>query len=129
MDDKKIPAHNSMRVLPNDVIELVQAGYQTTASITEYQARIDEIVRQRRAARKKALLLADISGITGHEPKVRQLAHDMLNSDFDALAVVTASNITARLIGNWLVKLVGVGQRVQFFGSREEALAWLKRKH
>lgn len=127
--DEKIPANNSMQVLPDGVIELVQSGYQTSATITEYQAQIDELVRQRRAEHKNALLLADISGITGHESKVRDLAHDMLSSDFDALAVVTASNVSARLIGNWLVKLVGVGQRVQFFGSRNDALAWLHKKH
>lgn len=125
--DKQLPAHNTMRELPNGVIELVQAGFQTTASIAQYQAQIDDLVRQKRAAKKKALILADISGITGHEPKVRQMAHDMLNSDFDALAVVTANNITARLIGNWLVKLVGVGQRVQFFGSRPDAVEWLQK--
>lgn len=129
MNEQQPPAHNTMRELPEGVIELVQSGYQTAASIAQYQAQIDELVRQKRAANKKALILADISGITGHEPKVRQMAHDMLNSDFDALAVFTANNITARLIGNWLVKLVGVGGRVQFFGDRQEALAWLQHKH
>lgn len=129
MDNENLPATNRMQELPDGIIELVQSGFQTTASIRQFQAAIDELVRQRRAANKKALLLADISGITGHEPKVRDLAHDMLKSDFDALAVFTANNVTARLIGNWLVKLVGVGGRVRFFGSREEALAWLHRAH
>ncbi|HVI68921.1 MAG TPA: STAS/SEC14 domain-containing protein [Magnetospirillaceae bacterium] len=125
MDNEKTPAQNTMRELPDGVIELVQTGYQTTKSIVQYQAQIDALIRERRAKHKKALLLADISGITGHEPKVRDMAHDMLASDFDALAVITASNVTARLIGNWLVKLVGVGQRVQFFGDRDEGVAWL----
>lgn len=115
-----------MRELPGGIIELVQVGYQTTVTIAQYQAQIDEIIRQKRATQQKALILADISGITGHEPKVRDMAHDMLSSDFDALAVVTANNVTARLIGNWLVRLVGVGARAQFFGNRDEALAWLK---
>jgi hypothetical protein len=114
-----------MQVMPDGVIELVQTGYQTMESSMQFTSQIDDLVRQRRAAKEPALILADISGITGHDAKVRDMAHDMLKSDFDKMALITAANITARLIGNWLVKIVGVGERVQFFEDRDKALEWL----
>lgn len=126
MDDKQKQANNTMRVLPDGVVELVQTGYQTVKSTVQFAAQIDELVRQNRASHKPALILADISGISGHETKVRDMAHSLLKSDFDAMAVVTAANVTARLIGNWLVKIVGVGERVQFFEDQDEALVWLR---
>ena len=125
MTDEQKQAHNTMQVLPDGVIELVQTGYQTMESSTQFMPQIDELVRQCRAKKQPALILADISGITGHDAKVRDMAHDMLKSDFDKMALVTAANITARLIGNWLVKIVGVGERVQFFEDRQKALDWL----
>lgn len=125
-NEDKTPAHNIMRELPDGVIELVQAGYQTPKTILEYQNEISALVKKRRADKQPALLLVDISGITGHESTVRDIAHNNLTNDFDSLAIVTDDNITARLIGNWLVKLVGQGERVQFFETRDEALTWLK---
>lgn len=125
-NEDKTPAHNTMRELPDGTIELVQTGYQTTKSILEYSNEISALVKQRRADKKPALLLVDIGGITGHESTVRDIAHNNLTNDFDSLAIVTDDNITARLIGNWLVKLVGQGERVRFFEGRDEALAWLK---
>lgn len=124
MDDKT-PAQNSMRELPDGIIELTQTGYQTTKSIVEHSNEISELVKKRRADKKTALILVDISGITGHDSDVRDIAHNNLTNDFDALAIVTAENITARLIGNWLVKLVGQGERVRFFASHDEAHTWL----
>jgi hypothetical protein len=126
MTDEQKQAHNTMVVLPDGVIELVQTGYQTAQSSLQFSVQIDELVKQRRAAKQPAFILADISGITGHDSKVRDMAHDLLKSDFDKMALVTAANVTARLIGNWLVKIVGVGERVQFFEDRAEALAWLQ---
>ena len=124
-NDDKTPAHNTMRELPSGIIELVQTGYQTTKSIMEHSNEISDLVKKRRAENKPALLLVDISGITGHESTVRDIAHNNLTNDFDSMAIVTAENITARLIGNWLVKLVGQGERVRFFESHDEALTWL----
>lgn len=118
-----------MRVLDNGVVELVQTGFQTLAASTQFVKPIDDIVAQRRKDGKPALILTDISGVTGHEAKVRDSAHQLLQSDFDGMAVVTDNNVTARLIGNWLVRLVGVGQRVQFFEHRDEALAWLLKRN
>lgn len=125
MDDKT-PANNTMRELPDGIIELTQTGYQTTKSIIEHANEISELVKKRRADKKPALLLVDISGITGHDSDVRDIAHNNLTNDFDALAIVTAENVTARLIGNWLVKLVGQGERVRFFASHDDAFTWLK---
>lgn len=92
----------------------------------EHSNEISSLVKKRRADKEPALLLVDISGITGHESTVRDIAHNNLTNDFDNMAIITAANITARLIGNWLVKLVGQGERVQFFENRDDALAWLK---
>ena len=125
MTEDQKQARNTLNVLDDGVIELTQNGYQTVESSMQYVTQVDDLVKKRRAEKKPALILADISGITGHDTKVRDMAHDMLKSDFDAMALVTAANITARLIGNWLVKIVGVGERVQFFENRDKALAWL----
>jgi hypothetical protein len=126
MSNEQTPANNSLAVAPDGIIVLTQRGYQTGASTVQFQAQIDELVRQRRVAKQAALILTDISAITGHDTKVRDLAHDLLQSDFDAMAIVTGGNVTTRLIGNWLAKLAGVGQRVEFFVTKDDGLAWLK---
>lgn len=123
--DKQTPASNSLHEQPNGVIELQQTGYQTVKSAGQFIPQIDNFVKKCRAEHRPALIIADISGVTGHDASVRDLALELLKSDFDAMAIVTAANITARLIGNWLVKVVGTGNRVQFFEDKDKATEWL----
>ena len=124
MDDSHA-AHNSMRILPDGVILLTETGYQTVKSSLEFAAKIETQVKDYRAQGKPALLMVDLSGITGHDSEVRDLTTKRLKSDFDAMAIITSDNITVRLITNWLVKLAAPDRRIKFFGSQAEGLAWL----
>ena len=125
-DENKTPAHNTMQVLDDGIIELKLAGYQTPKTIVEHSGEISALIKEHREKKTPALIMVDISGVTGHESMVREIAHNNLTNDFDSMAIVTADNITARLIGNWLVKIVGQGERVRFFEQRNDALEWLK---
>lgn len=118
------PASNSLNVLPDGIIEIKETGHQTRASVQQYQDQVDQMVSQLRQSQKKALILVDLGGVTGHDSDVRDVGREMLKSDFDALALF-GENTTVRMIANWLIKTAGQDQRVRFFDSRKDALDWL----
>jgi ribosome-associated protein YbcJ (S4-like RNA binding protein) len=118
------PANNTLSELPDGVIELIQTGHQTKASSMQHQVAINELVAERRKKKQKALILVDLTGVTGHDTDVRQASIDTLNNDFDALAIF-GENVTIRMLVNWLIRTAGQGSRVKFFDTREQALEWL----
>jgi ribosome-associated protein YbcJ (S4-like RNA binding protein) len=121
------PADNTLRELPDGVIELVQTGHQTKTSSMKYQVAINELVADRRKKKQKALILVDLSGVTGHDADVRQASIDALKNDFDGLAIF-GENATIRMLVNWLIRSAGQGDRVHFFDTREAALEWLHKR-
>lgn len=107
---------------------LTETGYQTVKSSLEFAGKIDAKVKEYRTQGKAALLMVDLSGITGHDSDVRDLTTKRLKSDFDSMAIITSDNITVRLITNWLVKLAAPDRRIKFFGTQAEGLAWLHQR-
>jgi hypothetical protein len=116
---------NSYSELPDGIIELVLVGHQTRASSQEFQAQIGDIVDDRRKQHAKALILVDLTGVTGHDSNVRDAAHEMLDRDYDGLALF-GENVTVRMLVNWLIRATGQNDRVCFFDTREDAIEWLK---
>lgn len=123
MDHK--PASNSLSVLPDGIIQLTQTGHQTLVSISEFQADIDAYTDKQHRDGKKALILVDVSGVTSHDPEVRDESRRRLLGKYDAMAVCGA-NTSLKMIVNWLIRSMGYQDRAQFFGTRDEALAWLR---
>jgi len=111
--------------LTNGIIELKQTGFQTTESVVEFQSRIDDLVKNYKAEGKAALILVDLSEVTGHESEARRLATKRLKDDFTAIAIFGGLNQAMRLIINWVIHTIGNDPRVQFFENREQAEAWL----
>lgn len=119
------PAKNSLSVLPEGIIQLTQTGYQTMESIAEFQAEIDDFTIRQHAQGKKAIILVDVSGVTGHDPEVREEGRRRLLGNYDAMAVC-GTNTSLKMIVNWLIRTMGYEDRARFFESRAEALDWLK---
>jgi len=122
--DNKMPADNSLKILPDGIIQLTQTGYQTLESVGQFQTKIDDVVMQNHEQGKKALILVDMTGVTGHDPAAREEGKLRLRGEYDGLAIF-GTNVTIRMIVNWLIHASGQEDKVRFFGKRDEALEWL----
>lgn len=124
MPDNQVPANNSMQILPEGIIELTQTGYQTLDSINMFHAPIDDATAELHKQGKKAVILVDISGVTGQEPQVITTVRQRLAGEYDAMAIYGNSS-TLQMIVNWVLKAIGNNQRVQYFSDKEAAKKWL----
>ncbi len=124
MSTDKAQAKNTLKILPDGIIQLTQTGYQTLESVGQFQAKIDDITMQNHESGKKALVLVDMSAVTGHDPAAREEAKLRLNGNYDGLAIY-GSSITIRMIVNWLIRLNKQENKVRFFDKRNDALDWL----
>ena len=127
MANEKVPAHNKLEILDNGIMVLTQTGYQTIQSIGQFQTKVDDLTTQRHEQDKKALILVDMTGVTGHDPEAREEGKLRIDGEYDALAIC-GSDIALRMIVNWLIKLTGKGDRVQFFASKADAMQWLEQQ-
>lgn len=124
MTSQQIPANNTLEKMPDDIILFTQRGYQTAASVSQFQPQIDGMTEQLHKEGKKALILVDMTNVSGHEPQAREEGKKRINGDYDALAIC-GSDVAMQMIVNWLIRLSGSGNRIQFFETREQALDWL----
>ncbi len=125
MANDKTPAHNTLEILDNGILVLTQTGHQTQQSIGQFQPKVDDITADRHKHNRKALILVDMSGVTGHDPAAREDGKMRIEGDYDALAIC-GTDIALRMIVNWLVKLAGKGDRVRLFASKADAMKWLE---
>jgi hypothetical protein len=120
------PSQNTLEILDDGILFLTQVGHQTAASLGQYQAEMDKITAERLAKGIKTKILVDLSQVTGHDPSALEEGRRRLNGDYEKLAI--CGNSTAiRLIVNWLIRAVGNKDKVQFFSTKEEGLAWLRK--
>jgi len=124
MTDNKAPAKNTLKILSDGILQLTQTGYQTLESIGQFQTQLDDITLQNHEQGKKTLILVDMSGVTGHDPAAREEGKLRINGNYDAMAIY-GSNVTIRMIVNWLIRLSG-SNKVRFFEKRNDALNWLR---
>ncbi len=124
MSDDKVDANNTVQITPEGIIALTQTGYQTKASIAQFQTHIDRMTADMHEQGRKVLVLVDISGVTGQDPDVLMDARERLKGDYDALALYGTSP-AIRMIINWLVHATGGDQRLRSFSDRQEAVDWL----
>jgi hypothetical protein len=121
------PANNTLTTTPDGIFVLTQTGYQTAASVSMFQGKIEEAIAKHHQQGKKFLLLIDVSGVTGHDSEARSESLKRLNGDYDAMAIF-GNNTVIRLIISWLIRTAGDSERVQFFSNQDEALEWLHSK-
>lgn len=119
-----LPANNTLEVTPDGIFVLTQTGHQTAVSAGMFQEKMDSLTEEYHKKGKKALILVDMSGVTGHDPEVRAEGRKRLNGDYDAMAIC-GNNTAIRLIVNWLIRAAGDSQKVQFFSTKDEAMDWL----
>jgi hypothetical protein len=119
------PANNSLDVLEDGIIKFTQVGHQTEQSVSQFQVKIDALTTEHHQQGKKALILVDLLDVTGQDPAAIEEGRKRMDGDYDALAVA-AHSTAIRAIVNWMVKLAGKEDRIQFFGNNEDALAWLR---
>ena len=121
------PAHNTLGQAPTGIIELTLTGHQTKQSSQQFTDDINQMVAEQRQKKQKALILVDLTGVTGHDADVRDVARETMKNDYDGLALY-GENVPVRMLANWLIRSSGEGDRVQFFDTKEEALEWLATK-
>jgi hypothetical protein len=119
-----IPAANSLRESSDGIIELTLTGHQTKQSSQEFANDINDLVLERRKKKQHALILVDLTGVTGHDVDVREASRETMKNDYDGLALF-GENMTVRMLANWLIRTTGQGDRVRFFDTKEEAVEWL----
>lgn len=117
-------SNNSLKVLPDGIIELTQRGYQTAQSVGQFQSQIDSMTDDAHKQGQKVLILVDMTEVTGHDPQAREEGKKRMNGNYDAMAIC-GSDMAIRLIINWLIRLSGAGDKVRLFETRDSALAWL----
>jgi hypothetical protein len=128
MDQNQIPAENTLQLLPNGIIELKQTGYQTKENVVQYRGPIADFIAKMHTEGKKALILVDVSGVTGQEPEVLAMARERLDGDYDAMALVGTSS-TIQMILNWMLRTFGKSEKIKVFGERDKAIDWLLGKN
>lgn len=128
MDQNQIPANNTLQALPEGIIELKQTGYQTKESIAQYRSQIYEFILQKHKDGRRALILVDLTGVTGQEPEVLAKAREQLDGDYDAMALLGTSS-TIQMILNWMLRTFGKSEKIRMFGERDKAIAWLLSKN
>ena len=112
--------------LEGDTIHHAYAGDQTDATIATATATTDEIVGTLQAKQKPVLILSDFTGIGDQTQGARDEMRSSLSTRyFDRIA---AFGVPARLqvVGRLLLTLTGKGDRVRIFGTKEDAVAWLR---
>ncbi len=118
------PAHNTLTITHDGILMLTQTGHQTTASVGQFQVKMDNLTEEYHKQGKKVLILVDVSGVTSHDPEARTEGRKRLNGDYDAMAIC-GNNTAIRLIVNWLIRTAGNSEKVQFFSTKDEAMEWL----
>lgn len=118
-------ANNIVKRSANGIILVIESGYQTEASIANLNLQVNKEVKGLRAAKKPALILVDLSRITGHDKSAEAEATKTLRIPFDAMAIYTASR-AERLMINTLILLHNSRDRVRTFKTVPEATAWLR---
>jgi hypothetical protein len=115
---------NTLEQLPDGIILLTQRGYQTAASVVQFEDQINTLTVQRHQEGKKALILVDMSGVSGHDPDAREQARKSIKGEYDGLAIF-GSDLSVRMVVNWIIQVIGQGDRIKFFDDRDEAVRWL----
>lgn len=118
------PAKNMLTLLDNGIICITQTGHQTLESLNEFKPQVDKYTKDRHAAGKKALILVNVVGVTGHDASAREKKDELFEGDYDATAIFGQTAPTGMII-NWAVKVIGKSDKVRFFNSEAEATAWL----
>lgn len=113
-------------ILNNDIIEVVVEGNQTGASVQEMGDKIEALIKQQNAAGKPALVLDDVTKMTGADADARKLVVEFSKSlPYTKLAMVGMGGLV-RLGANLLLQTAGRGAVARYFDNHKDALAWLR---
>lgn len=125
MGDIPVDTNNTLEILPDGIMQLTQRGFQTGASVVQYQTPMDELTVKFHQQGKKSLILVDMTDVTGHDAEAREKGEANMKGDFDAMAIC-GTNTTIRILVSFIVEVKGMGGRVKLFKTRDEGLKWLR---
>jgi hypothetical protein len=125
MNDSTDTPGNTIEVLPDNIAVITQRGYQNAETVNKFKPQLDAMTEKLHQEGKKSLILVDMSAVTGHDASARAAGEESIKGTYDALAVC-GPDTTIRIIVNFLTQVTGMGDRVQFFKTKEESLEWLR---
>lgn len=118
-------ANNIVKRSAHGIILVIESGYQTEEGVAGLNLQVSKEVKRLRTAKKPALILVDLTRITGHDKSAEHEAGKTLQIPFDAMAIYTTSR-AERLLINMLIVLHNSRDRVRTFKTVPEATAWLR---
>lgn len=124
----EVMADNKVFFRENDIIEIQVVGVQNIASVDVMGRDTSVLLTQLRAKGKPCLVLDDLTQMgevdAAGRKKVVELGKHL---DFDRCAMVGKGGIL-RIGANLMLHAIGRADKIRYFSSREEALAWLLEK-
>lgn len=109
----------------NGILEIDSSGNKTASSIQASAEDIFALAKELRDAGKPVLILDDISQMGEMPPEAHKTFADITKAaDFDRFALVGSDNIV-RLGINLIAQSIGQPDKLKYFDSRDEAMAWL----
>lgn len=116
---------NNFFLNDDGIIEITTTGDRTSTSIQESAERVFALAADIRQSGRPVLILNDISRMGKLPPEGHKTFADITRAaDYDRFALVGVDNVS-RLAANLIAQSIGKTDKLKYFASREEALAWL----
>ena len=110
----------------NGFVHAEYVGHLTYEKVTETQKEINALVEKMRKEDKRALVLVDISKVSGQDMGARRAGFEgMSKIKYDKIALFGAG-IFLKNVVNFVVKAAGKSGKVRLFTTEKEAGEWLK---
>lgn len=118
------PAKNLIFYNPDGFFEVIISGRQTEDSFKELFEQAKPLMEKVTAEGKALRGLMDMTNQTGYSLSSDKAALELLESiNYDKLAMY---NPPHSAVAEGIIMAMGRGERTKVFGSREEAINWLK---
>lgn len=125
---KAYEQHYSYDLIENDsIVFCTLQGYITEGFLTELMSQHKKRLDKLRAQGKPALLITDITKVTGINSKARRAIGLFRHFDVDRSAVVGATPIMT-LLTKYVIRLTGTSHQHHIFRTKRGAIDWLKAK-
>ncbi len=96
-------ASNTVKLLLDGIILVVESGYQTGESIRRLNESVGVIAGRLKTDKKPVRILVDLNHITGHDLGAEAEAIKTMQLRFDNMAIYTSSRIDPLLINTLVI--------------------------
>jgi len=120
--------HYSYNLIENgSIVFCTLQGYITEEFLSELMSQHKKRLDKLRAEGKPALLITDITNVTGISSKARRAISLFRHFDVDRSAVIGATPIMT-LLTRYVIRLTGTSRQHHMFRTKRGAINWLKAK-